>query len=468
MAASSCRIEVQKAIAKYGAAAHLAILAVAPLFLFPFFGVETISVVLFWLSGLAAVWVLMEPSLHYGESPHMARQRVIRSIVHDPLFWTLLTIVCLAGVRALNTGIRMAYDAESASWKLTAADFPILPGCVGSAGLLPFAASVGALVLLLGCRHSLGKSARMAFLLIASASAGLAAVVAVCLAGCGQETLLRQVKCSALDPAYVGTAFAVYLLGATSTLFVAFERKWRLAMPFFTLALGGTGAGLFAFAPSFVVTVFLTAECVLLIYVFAVSIRALPASGEFKLLVLAGVSLTLGGLLVAAVLPRDVLDGRVAELTKLTFFPDGFHEQRAFLSGVALKSWLSHLWIGTGLGSFPLDFSFSATTEDWQLFRGQVVGMPNGWWLLLAERGLVGALSLALTAGFLVFSYVRKCAAWVPTRTCPHPACLLAPVVVACLAVTGTFDCSFLRAEVLMAAGACLAVSANAFTRVRE
>ena len=468
MAASSCRIDVQKAIAKYGAAAHLAILAVAPLFLFPFFGGETISVVLLWLSGVAAIWILMEPSLHYGESPRLARRRVLKAIVRDPLFWALLAVVCLTGLRALNTGIRMAYDAENASWRLTDADFPLLPGCVGSAGVLPFAVSVASLVLLQGCRNSLGKSARMAFLLTASIFAGLAASVAVGLVGFGHEALILQTKCSAFDPSYVGTAFAVYLLGGTVALFAAFERKWRMVMPFFAFAIGGTAAGLFAFAPSFVVAVFLVAESVLLIYVFVVSIRSLPASGEFKLLVVTGISLTLGGLLVMATLPKDVFDVRIAELTSLSFFSEDFYGQRAFLSDVALKSWLSRLWIGTGLGSFPFDFRFAATAENWQLFRGQVVGLPNGWWFLLAERGIVGALTLALTGGILLFSYVRRVVGWASAPAYLHPACLLAPVVLAYLGVTGTFDCSFLRADVLMATGAYLAISANSFTRMKD
>ena len=55
-----CPIDVQKFIAKFGCAAHLAVLTVAPLFLFPFVGQETLAVALLWLSLPAALWTVLE------------------------------------------------------------------------------------------------------------------------------------------------------------------------------------------------------------------------------------------------------------------------------------------------------------------------------------------------------------------------------------------------------------------------
>ena len=127
---------MQKLIAKYGAAAHLAILAVAPLFLFPFVGDETIATVLLWLAVPSAVWMVLEPSTRWDEAPHEARFRVVREIVRDPLFWTMLLVLAFAGVRALNSGIGLAYDAESSKWYVSAASLPFFPGSVGGAGYL--------------------------------------------------------------------------------------------------------------------------------------------------------------------------------------------------------------------------------------------------------------------------------------------------------------------------------------------
>ena len=101
---------MQKAIAKYGLAAHLALVAVAPLFLFPFFGDVVVAKVLLWLALPAACWVLLEPSVRRGEMPHDARRRVFRAIVRDPLFWTFLAVLVVTGLRALNTGVALEYD----------------------------------------------------------------------------------------------------------------------------------------------------------------------------------------------------------------------------------------------------------------------------------------------------------------------------------------------------------------------
>lgn len=76
---------MQTLITKYGLAAHLALLTVAPLFLFPFCGEGTITVVMLWLSGLAFIWILMEPSVLAGEVLHDARNRVSANMFRDPL-----------------------------------------------------------------------------------------------------------------------------------------------------------------------------------------------------------------------------------------------------------------------------------------------------------------------------------------------------------------------------------------------
>ena len=87
---------MQKFISKYALAAHLALLAVAPLFLSPLVGEGTVATVLLWLSPLAAAWVLLEPSRRADEMLHDARVRVASLIASDPLFWFLLLAVVLA------------------------------------------------------------------------------------------------------------------------------------------------------------------------------------------------------------------------------------------------------------------------------------------------------------------------------------------------------------------------------------
>ena len=139
---------------------------VTPLFLFPFCGERVVAAVLLWLSLLTGLWMLLGPSVHGGERLHDARYRVASALLSDPLSWVLLGGIIFSGFRALNTGIAFRYNAETAVWYVSSATVPIFPGVVGSSGDLDFAVAVAFFVLVQSCRHSVGRLARMAFLLL--------------------------------------------------------------------------------------------------------------------------------------------------------------------------------------------------------------------------------------------------------------------------------------------------------------
>lgn len=459
---------MQKLVAKYGLAAHLAFLAVAPLVLFPFLGGTAVATVVLWLSAYAAVWLLVEPSVRNGEHLHRARMRVFHDIVRDPLFWASVAVVAFAGMRALNTGVGLAYDAELSVWKLRPADFPILPGSVGESGYLPFAVSVAVTVLLQGCRHSMGRSSRMAFWLLSSALTGLGVVVFVVAAHFGCEGARAMMAVSDTGCTFLGVACGFHLLTGTAALVAAFENKWNAAMLLMPLSVGGTGAGVFCFSPAFVALTFAGAELVVLAYSFFYACRRLPSAGEFKLLVVCGTSLAMGGLLVAMLMSGALMQERLTVFAERTFFTERFWKLREMLSSIALKTWVAHLWTGTGLSSFPLDFRFNARPEDWTLLPRGIAVLPNGWWLILAERGVVGAVMFALPVGFLVFTYFRRLTAWIGVMSLPHPACLVAPVAWTLFVVSGLVDCSLTRADVILVVVSLLAVSAAAFPRRKK
>ena len=459
---------MQKLIAKYGLAAHLALLAVAPLFLFPFCTDGSIAFVLIWLALPAALWTVLEPSIRGGERLHEARRRVARAIFRDPLCWASLVLVAFTGFRALNTGIMLSYDAETAAWFVSTPPFPILPGVVDASGDLPFAVSLACAVLMQACRHSLGRSARMAFLLVSSFLSGLASLIAL---GAlyekvpGVERLLSLAGEGGFS--FLGFAFGLYLVGGLVALVAIFENRWRMSFLMLMPAIGGNAAGLFAFAPPYLSAALAVGGLVTLAYAFGYACKAYPASDGFKLMVIGGMALALGGLLVAAILPKTVLDERLAAFTRFDLFPEHFWESRAALSAVAFKSWVKHIWIGTGIASFPLDFRFAAHESDWALFPRGAVAPSNGWWLLLTERGLVGTVFFVLPFGFLLFTYFRRLIGGVRGWMLPHPAALVAPVTLSLFVAAGFVDCSLLRVEVVMAMCAFLAVSAASFQRLR-
>ena len=456
---------MQKLIAKYGLAAHLAILAVAPLFLFPFFGDDTIAVTLLWLSLPASTWLFMQPSVRKGEMLHDARGRVASCIVRDPLFWVLLSATVFCGLRALNSGVAMVYDAETAKWVVASPEFPLLPASSGDSGFLPFSASVACTVIIAGCRHALGRSARQAYFLVSSALAGVAASVALWVANTGNDVAMAAMKCPYKELSFVGVAFAVHAVSGVIAVVSALENRWNRAMPMLVLSVGFSAAGAFAFSPAYVLGIFLVAWLLMFGYAFFYAFCILRGSSEFKMLVIMVVSLLGGWVLLTMTAPGGFVSSRVAALVDREFFADWYEAARRTMSALALKAWMSSPWTGTGVGSFGLDVRFGATPEDWATIPRGLVAPPFGWLKLLAERGIAGITMMALPLVMLLVTYFVRLVGWLFTRTVPQAGCWAAPVVVAVVVATGFFDCSYMRADVLISVAAVLAISASTFPK---
>ena len=466
----SSSTDVQRLIAKYGLAAHLALLAVAPLVLFPFCAEGTMATVLLWLSLLAALWTVLEPSMRRGEGLSDSRRRVAREMVSDPLFWVLLVLVVFSGFRALNTGIALSYDAETSAWYVSEQHFPLLPGAVGGSGFLPFAVATAFLVLLQACRHSLGRSARHFFVLGSSILAGLAAVIDLVLLrlGCFGDTVALLPSEDGLGCSFAGFAFGLYLIGGMVALVAVFEQGWNKTLGLVPLAIGGTAAGVIAFTPFHLSAVLIVAAFPVLIYALVFSGKALPSFDFFRIVLIVLTSLGIGGLFVTVVLPGNAFAARLSLLPEFSFFPEGFLKIRAALSAIAFKSWISHLWLGTGVASFPLDFRIHAQVADCELLPRGATAVASCWWLLLAERGVIGLALFVLPFGSLLFTYVRRLIEGMTSLELPHPACIVAPVALTLFVAAGFFDCSPVRAEVLLAMGSLVAISAVSFPRARR
>ena len=461
---------MQKLIAKYGLAAHLTLLAVAPLVLYPFCNEGTIATVLLWLSLLTSLWMILEPSMRRGEGLSNARRRVAGEMVSDPLFWILLVLVVFSGFRALNTGIALNYDAEASVWYVSAQSFPLLPGAVAGSGFLPFAVAVAFLVLLQACRHSLGRSARHLFVLASSALAGLAAVIdLVALRFCNFDGAVALLPSEdGLGCSFIGFAFGIYLIGGIVALVAVSEQDWDRAFGFVALAIGGTLAGTVVFAPFYISAALVVAALLVLVYSLVYSGKTFRSITLFKLVLIGLTSFVLGGLFVMVVLPENAFAARLSRLPAFSFLPEKFLTIREMLSAIAFKSWISHLWLGTGVASFPLDFRMYAQTADWDALPRGTATLANCWWLLLAERGVVGIMLFALPFGVLLVTYVRRLLGGIMSFELPHPACIVAPVALGLFVAAGFFDCSPLRADVLLVTGSLVAISAVSFLRVRR
>jgi hypothetical protein len=323
-------------------------------------------------------------------------------------------------------------------------------------------------VLVTGCRHALGRSARVAFFFSCTVFAGCAAVVAA--AGCvfGHAGCLQATACALTTASFAGTAFGLHFLGGIVGLVGAYENKWGTSIFFYSFAVGGTAAGLYFFAPIQVTLLFLAAGLLTLAASLAYIAWFKGRNVAFKCVASLLLAALVPVLCAAGFAPAGLNESRLALFGDgWRFWPDGFGSARAVLSSIAAQAFRDHPWIGTGLGSFPLDIKFGATAADWQtLVPGQAAAL-NGWWQLLAERGIVGALFFALTLGFMATTFVRRlvaCRNW----SFFIPACVLGPVAVLAVAAEAIFDVSFLRAEALLALAAFAALAGSSLPSVRK
>ena len=88
-------------------------------------------------------------------------------------------------------------------------------------------------VIVMGCRHALGKSARISFLFATSFLAGIAGIIAAFMCNFENTILLAATEESFLVSSYWGSAFGVYFMVSFVAFVGGFDRKWnRLFMLF--------------------------------------------------------------------------------------------------------------------------------------------------------------------------------------------------------------------------------------------
>ena len=447
---------MQKFLAKYGLAAHLALVVVAPLFLSP--------TAVIWLSALAVVWFLMEPSRIGYEQLHEARHRVYARILRDSLFWVFLALTVISGVRFANGGVTLAYDAETAKWSISSPVISFLPGSVDGSGYPAFAGVVAACVAVVAGRHALGRSARLAFLLVSSALSALGAAVMIVMSMGSDISALQSMAAHFENPVFIGSVFGVHLSAAVSVLLSAFEKRWFKIMPIAAFAVGGNALGLFAFAPPLMHCIFGAAALIVFLYSFVYGRLRLLSRGEFKYLVVFGLSLAMAYMVSTVSVVGDTLEAKIAPYVTGEFLTGDFMSLRGVLSSIALDIWKESPWFGGGLGSFAMELGFHATKDQWEVIPSVQNAPLNGYWLLLSERGIVGVFLMAVPAVMMLGFYVRRMVAGV-VRTLPEPTAWVGLLVAAAAVAEAFFDVTPFSPAMLVAVAAYLSVSTSAFPK---
>ena len=382
-------------ITRYGLATHLALLASLPFVLFPFLSAARLAEVIFWLSGLAFLWLLTEPSMRAGEHLSIARRRVLASLVRDVAFWFFLLSLVVVFIRYLNADVALTY--EDGEWAVRAPSYPALPASAGSAGLLPFAVLTGVSMVVLGIRHGIGLTGRISFGLTASFIMGLGGLAMAICACAKVPAFMAAAKADFLEgpfwAPFFGPGFGVWLICTLAFGAHAEARKWGAARVPFCLAVAGNASGLLFFSPPAVSTAFLIAAALTAVFCLAYLGRAgsMGASARNFVLMLLGFATPF--FFISALLPPVIeFDGCVRTVGSTTEtvkepveniyavkaggflsidkdLSETYRRLSPVLSGIAKSIWKKHPWYGAGIGAFRLHVPFVATKNELQSFQ---------------------------------------------------------------------------------------------------
>ena len=459
---------MQKLVSKYGLAAHLAILAVAPSVLLPFCGAGTVATTLLWLSLVGMLWIVLEPSRRADEMLHEARVRTLSGIVCDPLFWLLAVVAAFAAVRWANGGIAVAYDAQSSRWSVARPAVSWLPGSVAGEGFLQFAVAVALCCVVSGCRHALGKSARTSFVFCSGLFAGAGALSAVVLSWAEVCDASPFFALDSSVSSFAGPAFGMFLLGSVAALAGGLDLKWNKLLLLFSFSIGSCALGLFYFAPARVVILFAALLAVELLVSAVCLFFSSGAVGVLRFFAAVFIASVLPVFVAVFAAPEAATSAKLAAFAEWSFFPEGFWELRARLSDIAAGIWRGHVWLGSGLGAFPLEARFLASESDWASWGPSVPRFAlNGGWHLLAERGIAGAAAIVLPALAMIAAFAYRLVRCDFFRAF-FPVCVLGPLVAGAYIAEAFFDVSFLNPACILAAASIFALSAGAFPPARK
>lgn len=445
---------------KYGLAAHLALLAVAPLALFAAGAPEYTGGAMLWLALLAAAWMFFEPSRREGEMLHDSRRRVARAVAVDPLTWLFAVLAAYAALRWVNGGVDLEYDVASVAWRKSQPAVPWLPASAAGAGFLPFCTTLSAGVAVAVCRNALGRSARGAYLTACALFAGASAVVALC-------TIRFPAFSSWTDESIAGIAFGYFALAAIVGQCYAFERKWRRLFVIYPVMTGTCAAAHFVFAPLYAVCVFSMAVIVLILVSAAGTWFKRGRVDALKFIALVLMAIFAAVVAVWLVMPVEVLRAKM-DLLAAGVFPDGFAAMRERLAQIALDVWRENAWLGSGTGAFAFDVRLAGTAGDWAVWGANAPATAwNGGRQLLAERGIVGVVLFTIPAGFFAFTFVRRLIAS-RLRSAFFPLAALGVFSMVSAAVLMAVDVSVSGPSEAVALGTFAALSPFAFPAARR
>ena len=399
-----------RVISKYGLATHLAFAAAIPAALTQFVSRDTLAATSLWFSLLAWLWILLEPSVLAGETISVARRRVLGGMLRDPIAWFFFIVVVFALVRWLNSGVAMVYDAENSIWSVRSPALALLPASAGSAGFWPFAAAVAMATCVTGVRHALGRNARIWFGLAAGAVSSTGAIAATICAGVGMEPFVSSALAEIGAASFPGAMFAAFLPVSVLCGIDAEERGMNGARLVFAWAVAGNAAGAYMFLPGMLGMAGLLLAGMVALAAFILLKKRTNAATTAR-----AASLFSFGVLTAVFLvilpPYEKIQAAKSNgLDSKNAFPPALESRNNALHRIAKTMWIDKPWTGVGVGAFGLHVPFLADKDDWSILPPQPKDASNGYFTLIAESGICGAMFWAIGIGMLLHFWISRLA----------------------------------------------------------
>ena len=395
-------------VSRFGLATHLALAAALPAALAQFVSAHTLSVSMLWISLSAWIWIVFEPSVLSGETVARARSRVFGRMIRDPFVWFMILSVLFAFARWLNSGVALFYDAEKTLWSVKEPAMSMMPASSGDAGFLPFAVSIVLTTVIAGVRHALGRNARIWFGVTTGAFSAIGGLAAVICVAFGVEAFRDAALTNFSQPCFAGTAFALILPVLIACGIEAEERGLTKARLLFAFAVAGNAVAAFVFLPIILAIGYLMISVVVAFASLALCKRREGAAACARATSMLAFGIV--GAVSAVMVPsyKNIVQEKMTGLDPEKAFTLELADRNEALQRVSLAMWKDFQWGGVGVGAFKLHAPFYVAKEDWQVLPPRPEQSFNGYFTLIAERGIVGSLFWLVGIGVLVFFWVAR------------------------------------------------------------